>query len=115
MAFNENLAKRLRHFFRDHDAMEEKEMMGGLAIMIHNKMCVGVFRDELMCRVDPAKFEKLIEEEGCRAMEFGGKVMKGWVLVSDSEIEKAKDLAHWINLALEFNPHAKRSAKPKKR
>jgi TfoX/Sxy family transcriptional regulator of competence genes len=54
MAFSELLAGRIRERLADLPVIEEKEMMGGLAFMVNEKMCVGVIKDEMMCRIDPA-------------------------------------------------------------
>jgi len=54
MAYNQTLANRIREQLQDLDGIEEKEMMGGLCFMLNDKMCVGIIKDEMMCRIDPA-------------------------------------------------------------
>jgi len=56
-----------------------------------------------------------LKKHGFRAMNFTGKPMKGWVIISPEDIDKAKDLEYWIGLALDFNKNAKRSKKQSKR
>jgi len=68
MAYNHILANRIREQLQHLEAIEEKKMMGGLCFMLNDKMCVGVFKDELMCRVDPAFYEEALEKTGCREM-----------------------------------------------
>ncbi|MBK7959565.1 MAG: TfoX/Sxy family protein [Bacteroidetes bacterium] len=41
-------------------------MMGGLTFMYNDKMCVGIIKDELMCRIDPAIQDECLEKLGCR-------------------------------------------------
>ncbi len=53
MPYNEKLANRIRERFATLDNVEEKEMMGGLTFMYNDKMCVGIIKDDLMCRIDP--------------------------------------------------------------
>jgi TfoX/Sxy family transcriptional regulator of competence genes len=53
MAYNEHLANRVREKFVELPNVTEKEMMGGLTFMYNDKMCVGIIKDELMCRIDP--------------------------------------------------------------
>jgi len=113
MAYNQILANRLREQLQDFESVEEKEMMGGLCFMLNDKMCVGVFKDELMCRVDPAIYEEVLEKTGCHEMDFTGKSMKGWVLIEDSGMKTVADLNYWIGLAVDFNKHAKSSKKKK--
>ena len=50
MAYNEQLAERVRTALGNEKNLEEKKMMGGLTFMVNEKMCVGVLKDELMCR-----------------------------------------------------------------
>ena len=113
MAYDERLADRIRERFMDLAPVEEKHMMGGLVFMYHDKMCVGIFRGELMCRVDPEWQDSLVEENGCRSMVFNNRVMKGYILLEDSAIRTKKQFDYWIDLALEFNPRAKSSKKKK--
>ncbi len=114
MAYNEILANRIREYFQEMDEVEEKEMMGGLSFMLNNKMCVGVIKDEMMCRLNPAHYEDALEKQGCHEMDFTGKPMKGWVLIDDSGMKNSMELKSWIDLAIDFNKHAKVSKKRKK-
>jgi len=113
MAYNEQIADRIREFLVDQPQIEEKLMMGGIAFMVNDKMCVGVIKDDMMARIDPEKWEEALEKHGCRPMDFTGKTMKGWVFISPEGIDKIKDLKYWINLALDFNRKAKSSKKQK--
>jgi len=113
MAYDERLADRVREILVDQPQIEEKHMMGGVAFMINNKMCIGIVKDELMARIDPDIFEESLENLGCRPMDFTGKPMKGWVFISPEGIDKVKDLEYWIGLALDFNQKAKPSKKKK--
>jgi TfoX/Sxy family transcriptional regulator of competence genes len=115
MPYDEKLANRIRARLADLPNIEEKEMMGGLTFMYNGKMCVGIIKNELMCRIDPALHETLVEKKGCRTMDFTNRPMKGYILVDDSGMKTAKDFDYWIGLALEFNKHAKSSKKSKKK
>ena len=114
MAYNEKLADRTREIISlTHKNVEEKKMFGGLCFMVNDKMCVGVEKDRMMVRLDPAKFDEVIEKEGCKPMDFTGKVMKGFVFVEIDVLNTKKKLEYWINLALDFNKKAKPSKKKK--
>jgi TfoX/Sxy family transcriptional regulator of competence genes len=113
MAYDELLANRIRERLADLQNIAEKEMMGGLTFMVNDKMCVGIIKDELMCRIDPEKQELALEKRGCRIMDFTKRPMKGYVLIEESGMRTQKEFDFWIDLALEFNPKAK-SAKKKK-
>jgi len=115
MAYSENLANRIRERLVDLPNIEEKEMMGGLTFMYNGKMCVGIIKDELMCRIDPALHDTAVEKTGCRTMDFTKRPMKGYVMIDESGMKTQKEFDHWINLALDFNKKAKPSKKKKKK
>lgn len=75
--------------------------------MVNGKMCVGVVKDEMMCRIDPAVYEQCLDEPGCREMNFTGKPMKGYVFVDADALKTKNQLDHWIKLCLDFNKKAK--------
>jgi TfoX/Sxy family transcriptional regulator of competence genes len=113
MAYSEKLANRIRERLATLSNMEEKEMMGGLTFMYNDKMCLGIIKDELMCRIDPDLHETAILKTGCRTMDFTKRPMKGYVMVNESGLKTQKDFDYWINLALDFNKKAKSSRKRK--
>jgi TfoX/Sxy family transcriptional regulator of competence genes len=114
MAFNEKLADRIREMIAvTHKKVEEKRMFGGLCFMVNGKMCVGVEKERLMVRLDPAKYDEVMEKEGCKPMDFTGKVMKGYVFVDIDALNTKKKLEYWMGLALEYNKTAKASKKKK--
>ena len=115
MAYNEYLADRIRQsLHRKKTFYLEKKMMGGLTFMVDNKMCVGIFREKLLARVDPEIEADSLAKEGCKALDFSRKSMKGFLMIDPEAIDMDKDLEYWIQLALDFNPRAKAS-KPKKK
>ncbi len=114
MAYNEKLADRTREIIAlTHKNVIEKPMFGGLCFMVNDKMCVGVEKERLMVRLDPAKYDEVIEKEGCGPMNFTGKIMKGYVFVDIDALNTKSKLLYWIKLALEFNKIAKASKKKK--
>lgn len=108
--YSEALADRIRTHLAHLPKVEEKEMMGGLAFMVNNKMCVGIFRGELMCRVDKSRHDEYVERPGCTAMSLGGKTMRGWVLV-DETATAGKGMKMWIEEAIEYNKVVKKRKK----
>jgi TfoX/Sxy family transcriptional regulator of competence genes len=114
MAYSEKLANRVRAILVDHPKVEEKKMMGGLTFMVNNKMCVGILKDDLMARIDPSAYKTVLKKNGCREMDFTGRPMKGFVLISPDGTKTKEGLNYWIDLALEYNKTAKSSRKRKK-
>jgi len=115
MAYDEKLADRVRGIIAEsHTNVEDKKMFGGLCFMVNDKMCVGVEKERLMLRIDPDKYEELIEKEGCLPMDFTGKPMKGFVFVDTDVLQTKRQLEYWVGLALEYNKIAKISKKKRK-
>jgi TfoX/Sxy family transcriptional regulator of competence genes len=113
MAYNEQLADRLREALAHLPNMVEKPMMGGLTFMYNDKMCLGIMKDELLCRIDPALMETVLEKQGCHQMDFTGRPMKGFVLVDKTGMGKKSEFDYWVNLCLDFNSRAKSSKRKK--
>jgi TfoX/Sxy family transcriptional regulator of competence genes len=113
MSYSEKLADRIRKRLAGLSPIEEKKMMGGLTFMYNGKMCVGIIKDELMCRIDPALHEQAITRKGCRTMDFTNRPMIGYVLVDETGMKTKTEFDYWIDLALAFNKQAKSSKKKK--
>jgi TfoX/Sxy family transcriptional regulator of competence genes len=113
MAYDEKLAQRIRQTLTTTKHVKEKEMMGGLTFMVSDKMCIGIIKDEMMCRIDPELQETPLEKPGCRVMDFTGRPMKGYVMVNEHGMRTKKEFEYWINLCLDFNKTAKSSKKRK--
>lgn len=112
MAYNEKMADRIREIIAvTHKNVEEKKMFAGLCFMVNDKMCIGVHEDKIMVRLDPAVYDKVIEKEGCKPMDFTGKPMRGYVFVEEEVLNTKKQLDYWVQLALTFNKIAKSSKK----
>lgn len=113
MAYNEKLNDRMREAMANLPKVEEKHMFGGTCFMLNGKMCVGVVKDEMMCRINPELYEEALQKVGCREMVFTGKPMKGYVFVSEEGLKGKKQFDYWINLCLDFNKQAKAPKKKK--
>lgn len=115
MAYDELLADRMRNIFHEKNvSTEEKKMMGGLGFMVDDKLCIGIFREELMARVDPDEVPYLLQRKAARQMVHGGRTMKGYLNIADDGFNMDDDLEFWIQKCLDFNPKAKSSKKKKK-
>ncbi|MBK5285488.1 MAG: TfoX/Sxy family protein [Bacteroidia bacterium] len=114
MSYNEKLADNTREIISlTHKNVEEKGMFGGLCFMVNDKMCVGVEKERLMVRLDPVRFDEVMKKDGCKPMDFTGKVMKGYIFMDADVLKTKKQLEYWVRFALEFNKKAKASKKKK--
>ncbi|RYD80653.1 MAG: TfoX family protein [Sphingobacteriales bacterium] len=113
MPYNENLVNRVREKLMHLADVEEKAMFGGLIFMVDNKMCIGVMKEKLMLRINPEKLSEIEGEDGWEQMLMSKTVMNGYILVSEDVVNRTEELNFWLNLALDFNPFAKSSARKK--
>ncbi|MEA3274030.1 MAG: TfoX/Sxy family protein [Pseudomonadota bacterium] len=119
MAYSERLAQRVRNTLAGKNVVSvETKMMGGLCFMVDDKMCVGIDQDRqgddrLMVRVDPDASDALLTRPHVSPMDLTGRPMKGFLFVHADGIAGTKQLATWIQLALNFNPRAVSSKRGK--
>ncbi|HTF82412.1 MAG TPA: TfoX/Sxy family protein [Cytophagales bacterium] len=96
---------------------EGKKMMGGYCFFIDDKMCMGLDvdkdtgKDRLLVRIGEAAMANALNMVGCNIMSINGKPMKGFVFVEPDGFGLDHQLECWINMAIAFNPEAKRSKK----
>jgi len=114
MAYSEKLADRVREALAHLPKVEEKRMFRGVTFMVNGKMCVSVGGDRIMCRIDPALHEEVVEKDGCRTVKMKGREYRGFVHVNEEAIKTKKEFDYWIGLALDFNERAKASKKNRK-
>ena len=113
MPINELMADRIREMIAEKETnVEEKKMFGGLCFMVNDKMCIGV-KEGIMVRIDPATTDKVLEREGTEGMMHGQRMMKGFIFVNKEVLATKKQLAYWVDLALDYNKFAKSSKKKK--
>jgi TfoX/Sxy family transcriptional regulator of competence genes len=111
MAYDLNLAERVRERLARLQRVEEKKMMGGLCFMYNDKMCLCVLQHDLMVRLDPDLQEQELSKQGVNELMMSGRPSKGYVLVNNSILESDEAFEYWVKLALDFNPRAKSSKK----
>lgn len=105
MAFNEQLANRIREQLRYYsEVFTEKKMFGGISFLYQGKMTVGVMKQDLMVRIISDKMETELEKDFVRPMDFTKKPIKEFVYVSLEGIKTETQLLHYLELGLE---HAK--------
>lgn len=111
MAYNENLANKIRKSLAHLPKVEEKKMFGRIAFLVNDKMCLTAGEDRMMCRIDPNLHEEALSRKGCRTVVMKGREYKGYVYVSEDSLQTKADFNYWVALALDFNKKAKVSDK----
>jgi len=102
MAFDEELAQRIRKHLAVHKRLTEKKMFGGLAFLLNGNMCCGVHRRELIVRLSPARTEAALGTPHTRIFDLSGRPMKGWILVEPAGLADEPALAKWLHLGTTY-------------
>ena len=102
MAYNENLANRIRESLGDRNELTEKKMFGGLSFMLGGNMCCGIMKDDLVVRVAPDSYEKALARPHARPMDFTGRPVKGMVYVGPEGYTSDQGLKYWLDQGLSF-------------
>jgi|SRR5689334_25255774 len=103
MAYDEELADRLRELLAAEEGVTEKAMFGGLAFLVHGNMCVSASRTGgLLVRIDPARTDDALARPNTALMEMGGRTMEGWLIVAPAGIRTKRELTSWVNRALAY-------------
>jgi TfoX/Sxy family transcriptional regulator of competence genes len=99
VAYDEELAGRIRQELASEPAVTEKKMFGGLAFLVHGNMAVAASgQGGLLVRVDPAESDALVASSNARPMEMRGREMAGWLRVDPADDE----LAAWVERGVSF-------------
>jgi len=113
MKFDLILADRIRLALAHISDVEEKKMFNGITFMVNGKMCVGVSKDRLMCRINPENHNQALAMRGVLPVEMKGRPYVGYIYVEPAALGTDEDLRFWIDQCLLFNPQAKASKKRK--
>lgn len=97
MAYDEELADRIRELINGDHLTTEKRMFGGLAFLIGGNMAVAASnRGGILVRVDPGESDELLASTPAELMTMGGRSMAGWLHVGQDHLESAAELAEWV-------------------
>lgn len=112
MAFDEQLANRVRACMGVRADVAEKKMFGGLAFMHRSKMFCGIVGEELMVRVSLEEYDACLAQPHVRPMDFTGRPMNGYVFIAREGVRTAKALQGWIQRGLDFVETLDENPKP---
>jgi TfoX/Sxy family transcriptional regulator of competence genes len=103
MAYDEDLAERIRELISAERGLSERKMFGGLGFMIKGNMAIAASgQGGVLVRVDPAKSDALVSKTKARPMEMRGKQMTGWLRVDAADVETKRQLAPWVDRGVTF-------------
>jgi TfoX/Sxy family transcriptional regulator of competence genes len=102
VAYDEELANRIREQLGDEDGVSEKAMFGGLAFLVDGNMAVAASgQGGLLVRAGVEQGERLVERTVAEPMEMRGRLMTGWLRVDDAHVRTSRQLARWVKVGLE--------------
>src|SRR5262245_21663280 len=102
MAYDEELAARVRRRLSSFTGISEKKRFGGLCFLLQGNMCCGVLRDELVVRQAPERVEDLLRGPHTRPMDFTGRPLRGFLFVAPEGLRTDAALRRWISLGVSF-------------
>lgn len=112
MAYDNDLAERIRGLLSAEPDLTEKKMFGGLAFLVRGRMAVAASSEGgIMVRVDPAESDRLVEAGGAHVVEMRGRAMRGWVRVAPEQLRSSGHLDRWVERGVAYA----RSLPPKAR
>jgi TfoX/Sxy family transcriptional regulator of competence genes len=103
MAYDEDLADRMRELLAGESHVTEQKMFGGLAFLIRGNMAVAASgQGGVLVRVDPAKSDTLVAKTTARPMEMRGRTMQGWLRIDADDVRTKRQLAKWVGLGTAY-------------
>jgi TfoX/Sxy family transcriptional regulator of competence genes len=103
MAYDEQLADRIRSAIGAVSGVSEQKMFGGLAFLVNGNMAVAASSEGgLMVRCDPMQTGALLREPGARPFEMRGRQMDGWLRVDRAEVADDAALLRWVRTGLDY-------------
>jgi TfoX/Sxy family transcriptional regulator of competence genes len=103
MAYDAELADRIRDRVQGEPGLSEKRMFGGLAFLVHGNMAVAASsQGGLLLRIDPADAESLTGRPHARRFEMRGREMDGWLRVDPEALGPDDELSRWVDIGLAY-------------
>jgi TfoX/Sxy family transcriptional regulator of competence genes len=102
VAYDQELADRVRELLAPRQAVSEREMFGGIGFMVGGNMACGVHGEELIVRLGSEEGARALEEETVRPFDLTGRPMKGWMLVEPIGHGEDDDLRRWVGLGVAY-------------
>jgi TfoX/Sxy family transcriptional regulator of competence genes len=103
VAYDKELANRIRALLADHAAVSEQAMFGGLAFLVGGNMAIAASgQGGVLVRVDPAESEQLVATTPAVPMEMRGRPMRGWLRVGAEDVRTKQQLSKWVDLGVGY-------------
>jgi len=103
VAYDEDLANRIRELVGGRPGLTEQRMFGGLAFLVGGNMAIAASgQGGIMVRVDPAESESIVAKTSARPMVMRGREMAGWLRVDSDDVRTKRQLSKWVDIGTAF-------------
>jgi TfoX/Sxy family transcriptional regulator of competence genes len=103
MAYDEDLADRIRELIAAERGVDEKRMFGGLAFLINGNMAVSASgQGGMLLRVDPTDTPTLVQRPEASRFEMRGRVMDGWLRIDPTGLATKRQLKSWLSRGVSY-------------
>jgi TfoX/Sxy family transcriptional regulator of competence genes len=102
MAYDQDLASRIRFALGNIPGMTEKKMFGGVGFLINGNMACGVHGNDMIVRLEPDRYPDATKLANVKPFDMTGRPMKGWLMVEPAGVTTDLELDKWLRMAVDF-------------
>lgn len=102
MAYDEDLAQRVRETLGSRKRVTEQKMFGGIGFMVDGKMAAGVHGLDLIVRVPVEEHDRAVKEAGARTMDITHRPTKGFLFVGPTVTKRAASVKKWVDRSADY-------------
>jgi len=103
VAYDEQLADRIRELIAGERRVTEQRMFGGLAFLVGGNMAIAASgQGGVLVRVDPEEADALVSRTAAKAAVMRGRPMRGWLRVAPDDVRTKRQLAKWVDLGVSY-------------
>jgi TfoX/Sxy family transcriptional regulator of competence genes len=103
VAYDEDLANRIRELLAGEQGVVEKKMFGGLAFLVGGNMAVSASgQGGLLLRCDPEQTDPLVERPHAARFEMRGRAMDGWLRIDADGVRTKRELKRWVDVGVKY-------------
>jgi TfoX/Sxy family transcriptional regulator of competence genes len=113
VAYDQELASRVRAVLAAHPGVEEKKMFGGVSFMVAGQICCGVLKSDLVVRIGGAGYDEALADPHVRPFDFSGRPSAGMVYVASAGLTSEQALGVWVQRGVDYITAHPRTAQQK--
>jgi TfoX/Sxy family transcriptional regulator of competence genes len=103
VAYDEDLAERIRELIVDRTGLSEKKMFGGLAFLVGGNIAIAASgQGGILVRVDPQESDRLVATTDAHEAVMRARPMQGWLRVDSEHVQTKRRLAKWVELGTSY-------------